>query len=339
MKVTARIAETGQIVHAASDTDWRRVHGNGRRNPELRCPEKSCHCKMRAVQLQNRSGTVTRYFAFLPRSHRCSHAAVSAGVTAGETLEHRWLKARVWDFAARDGYQPHLEYELPGGARADIYIEGVQRGSRIEIQRGKTDIDTRTHRHPDVVWLLRSPYSRSCNHTEALLSQPCVMVRVTAFDGRKEVAAEPWSEGYNGPSVQIMAADTVLNRVAEDLEFEPKSIPLPIFLRQVWSGQRQWYAKGQAHSGIAGWALTADVEAVSAARERRRYAEHDKRVEELEQRRFQLAREHSRAEQPPAPAPLRFPPPQAPIRSRRPQEPPTGWSHWVMRVRAWIYGR
>lgn len=58
MKITARLSETGRLVHAASNEDWAEVHCVGKR-PALYCPEKTrgCRNKLIAVEITNRNGT------------------------------------------------------------------------------------------------------------------------------------------------------------------------------------------------------------------------------------------------------------------------------------------
>jgi hypothetical protein len=83
----------------------------------------------------------------------------------------------------------------------------------------------------------------------------------------------------------VSASSTVLRLADRDGGvpfFETKPIDLSLFLWQIWSGERRWYPKGQAHERFAGWALVTDVEAFTRwrqeLRERQRVANMQARV-------------------------------------------------------------
>lgn len=291
MKITARLSESGCLVEAANDEDWAQVHCKpASKRPALYCPDSTntCRNKLVAYERKNpRHGTVTRYFSFAKRSGTCTHAAVKSGVIvpaqpispsapSGESDEHMWLKQRVVDIATSAKYSATAEKTLPGDVRADVYVEGVQHGARIEVQRVATDIPTRTEQYPDVIWLLRDAYSTSSGNKEALFSYPCVQIRVTAprpVGGKREwVPAQPWLSG-DWDDARVSASSTVLRFQHDDSGapvFDTYPMRLDLFLRQVWSGERQWYRKGLAHKTFGGWALVSDVEAVNAWRQERR---------------------------------------------------------------------
>ena len=301
MKITARLSETGRLVGAAVDSDWAEVHCAGER-PALYCPDSGSDCRnaLIAVEIENKKrGTVTRFFRFARGSRTCGHAAVSAGVTvrapaevaepavSGESREHVWLKQHVVDIATAARYEAVQEQQLPGGVRADVYVRGAQ-AARVEVQRGPADIPARTELHPDVVWLLREAHSTSSGNKAALFSSPCVQIRITArrvINGEvKWVAAQPWSDPEWDDAV-VSASSTALRLADRDGGapfFETKPIDLSLFLWQIWSGERRWYPKGQAHESFAGWALVTDVEAFTRwrqeLRERQRVANMQARV-------------------------------------------------------------
>ena len=113
MKVKARVSETGQEVDAHIDSDWASVHPTDpRARPLLYCPERSCYNRVSAVELQNASGQVTRFFRFVRNGPTCVHAEVDEPVVVvreppartGETDEHQWLKDYVQRMAIRLGY-------------------------------------------------------------------------------------------------------------------------------------------------------------------------------------------------------------------------------------------
>jgi hypothetical protein len=285
MKITARLSETGREVEAADDADWAEVYCYPKRKrPALYCPDSPNGCRTKVVACERpnkKKGTITRYFAFTGGGGKCGHAAVKKGVEvpdpsaqqqpqvagSGESDEHRWLKNKVAEIATAAKYVAAQEKELPGGVRADVYVEGAQQAGRVEVQRVATDIPARTERHPDVVWLLREAYSTSSGNKDALWGNPCVQLRIRApriVNGKRAwVAAEPWS-GPQWADAEVSASSTVLRLSHKDSGeplFDTRPIDLALFLRQVWSGKRRWYPKGQAHKGFAGWALVSDVEA------------------------------------------------------------------------------
>lgn len=295
MKITARLSETGRLVHAASDEDWAEVHCVGKR-PALYCPEKTrgCRNKLIAVEITNRNGTVTRFFRFERKGPKCGHAEVKSGVivhlpetqetperieTAGESVEHKWLKRLVANIAIAAGYDAVQEHNLPGAVRADVLVEGAAQGARVEIQRGPTDIPERTQRYSDVVWLLRDAYSKSNGNSEALFSSPCVQLRIRkkcVERGRvRIVAAQPWLDTEDSDAAYCDASSTVLHldeKGSDVPTFFSKPLDLSTFLRQVWAGERRWYPRGQAHATFAGWALDSDVDKMAAWRRGRREA-------------------------------------------------------------------
>lgn len=269
MKIRARISESGTWVEAANDVDWLLVHPpDGGERPVLFCPDSTCPSKLVAKELPRSHGAVTRFFAFGPRS-KCGHHEVKQGVPGqaaskidvAETGEHHWLKRFVLEAAHRAGYvEADLERPLPVGVRADVFVPGAQR-SRVEVQRGATDVPARSERYPDVVWLLRAAFDEA--NKKFLFDYPCVQVRVTRKDaGGRWVPARPWSE--ETPNISISASSTVLRpRVCTDRShrhgfFETKPMSLDLFLRQVWSGERQWFRRGTVHT-FAGWVLGHDL--------------------------------------------------------------------------------
>ncbi|WP_210687334.1 hypothetical protein [Mycolicibacterium sp. GESEQ-9] len=335
MKITARLSETGREVKAADNADWAEVHCHpARKRPALYCPDSpnGCRTELVACERPNKTrGTITRYFAFKPRGDKCGHAAVKTGVEvpdpaakppskpveaagSGESDEHLWLKNLVAQIAEAANYVATHEQELPGGVRADVYIEGAQQAGRVEVQRVATDIPARTERHPDVVWLLREAYSTSSGNKTALWGNPCVQLRIRApriVNGKRSwVAAEPWA-GSQWADAQVSASSTVLRLSHKDGGepfFDTQPIDLALFLRQVWSGKRRWYPKGRAHKSFAGWALVGDVEALESWQQQRR-----------EQMRAAAARSR-----PSTPVPARPPakPVPAPVQAREPAARP-----------------
>ncbi len=291
MKITARLSESGRQVEAANDDDWAEVHCEPAKNrPALYCPDSTntCRNKLVAYERKNlRQGTVTRYFSFAKGSGTCTHAAVKHGVVvpaqpiappapSGESDEHMWLKQRVVDIAISAKYSATTEQTLPGDVRADVYVDGVQHGARVEVQRVATDIPTRTEQYPDVIWLLRDAYSTSSGNKNALFSYPCVQIRVSAprtVGGKKEwVPAQPWASD-EWDDARVSASSTVLQLKRDNSGapvFGTYPVALDLFLGQVWSGERQWYRKGLAHTNFGGWALVCDVDAVKAWRQERR---------------------------------------------------------------------
>lgn len=270
MKVEARLSETGERIHAWVDDEWFRVycHPKGHK-PVLYCPEGTCNNRLKAVQRSRKDGTKTRFFAF-DSSAKCSHGAVKTGVivpaappSSPESDEHKWLKNYVLEAAHRLGYgDARAEYAL-ADVRADVYVPTAHR-PRAEIQRGKTDIPVRTPDASDVIWLLRMPNDAS--NTKYLFSMPCVQVRIIAVgtepgQGR---AGQPWRQ--NQPGTVVRATSTVLRpRTDPDVESDfgffttEKNMLLDAFLKQVWSGRRQWYPRGEVHK-FAGWVNVADHE-------------------------------------------------------------------------------
>jgi hypothetical protein len=346
MKITACLSETGREVKAADDTDWAEVYCYPvRKRPALYCPDASNGCRTKLVAYERpnkKKGTITRYFSFTGDGGKCGHAAVKKGVEvpdpsakpqsqaagSAESDEHLWLKNKVVEIATAAKYVTIQEQELRGGVRADVYIEGAQQAGRVEVQRVATDIPARTERHPDVVWLLREAYSTGSGNKTALWGNPCVQLRIRApriINGKQEwVAAEPWS-GPHWADAQISASSTVLRLTHKDSGepfFDTRPIDLSLFLRQVWSGKRRWYPKGQAHKGFAGWALVSDVEAFGEWHRQRR-----------EKMRADAAAAAAARYRPSAPPTLVSPPvkaapagrPAAPIR----QEPPRRGGLWA----------
>ena len=262
-KVTARLADTGRLVHAANDRDWALVRGPDK--PALYCPERPAGCtgQVHPVQRINKSnGTISRFFRFNPGSPiKCGHAEADPVIlpTGGggrETREHKWLKEYVRDIAIELGHQAHTEKTLHSGVIADVWVPTATQCPRVEIQRVKTDIPTRTKQDPNVVWLLRSVHGKAM--TNFLFHKPCV--RVLAGDSNA-IPDRPWDEPDR--EFTLRAGATVLRPAAAPEwprgYFETHPIELRLFLQQVWAGDRIWIDNPQVHK-FGSWILTTDLE-------------------------------------------------------------------------------
>lgn len=262
-KITARLADTGRLVQAADDRDWALVRGPDK--PALYCPERPAGCtgQVHPVQRTNKShGTISRFFRFNPGSPvKCGHAEADPVVlpTGGggrETREHKWLKEYVRDLAIELGHQAHTEKTLPSGVIADVWVPTAEQCPRVEIQRVKTDIPTRTKQDPDVVWLLRSVHGKSM--TNFLFHKPCVRVLAGVSNS---IPDRPWDEPDR--EFTLRAGATILRPAAVPEwprgYFETHPIELRLFLQQVWAGNRIWVDNTQVHK-FGGWILIADLE-------------------------------------------------------------------------------
>jgi len=286
VKVKARVSETGQEVDAHIDSDWASVHPTDpRARPLLYCPERSCYNRVSAVELQNASGQVTRFFRFVRNGPTCVHAEVDEPVVVvreppartGETDEHQWLKDYVQRMAIRLGYDDAAtEVTLSDTVRADVFVPNVPYG-RVEVQRVATDVAERTRHFDDVVWLLRATFNET--NKRYLFTWPCVQVRVVRRQGDRWVIAEPWRDGLDGALVRATA--TVLQarptpNAGEEFGFfeTEKHVPLAAFLGDVWSGQRRWYGPKTAHR-FGGWITVEDFARYTEwTRERRALGEN-----------------------------------------------------------------
>lgn len=271
MKTTAILAETGRLVDVGNDDDWSvMTNPPAGKRPVLLCPDSGnggCSNRLVARYRAHSNGDITRYLAFYGGLAKCAHAEVDDGIrkSAGETQEHEWLKGRVQDIATAAGYGvAELEFPLVGGrVIADVYVSSVER-QRVEVQRVPTDIPKRNEAYSNTVWLLRQSCSESVAMTRALFNEPCVKILITAFDPNtgKLVPGSPWAQTSDTIHFRVQAAATVLKKKVAPSKngdfFEPTKLDLSVFLRQVWSGDRRWYPRGQAHR-FAGWALESDM--------------------------------------------------------------------------------
>ncbi|RIS83614.1 hypothetical protein [Mycobacteroides abscessus] len=277
MKIRARFTETGTLVDLLDDGEWVRAHPGGR-NPRLFCAVAGCNVRLFAAERRNKArGTITRFFAFGPKSPRCAHEADGEGVEVPDpaaiivtpqghggggpiTDEHQWLVNFVVSAAQRGGFEPVTEQRLAGGVVADVFVPGAAR-ARVEVQRVDTDVTDRTQRYEDVVWLWRNPPD-----DKYLFDYPAVKILCSRWlkgsDGEGNwVPAEPWGKDQNY-RCWIKAATTVFTPLKVPkgrTYFETKPILLSQFLQEVWSGQRRWYPRGEVHT-FAGWVLNEDYE-------------------------------------------------------------------------------
>lgn len=286
MKVTAWLEETAQTIEASNDLQWALVYKTGR---VIYCSDYSngCRCRLKAVQRSNKSrGTDTRFFAH-NGNEGCDHAEVASPVTVpsprtrtGPSAEHEWVKHHVRWLAEQAGYVVEEEKAAAGGVIADIWVATATERRRVEIQCSPDDLDERTMKHPDVLWLLRMALNNK--NKKYLFDTPAVHVRidrptrdhVTRYD---LTPGEPWldsPDAYDGHGYRIRATGTVLrpcpdpglkpwkNRGIPDKRlvfFETSPMPLQQFLREVWSGERRWKARGEVHHH-GGWIRTDDLE-------------------------------------------------------------------------------
>ena len=265
MKLRARVSETGCEVSAANDGDWKMVYRTGL---VLYCRTKGCSAKVKAVQRKRSDGGITRFFSYISGNH-CDHRdddgchvtpppRIGHHPSAPESAEHKWLAETVIRIALAAGHlSAQKEVRLGAAVRADVFVPDVPR-SRIEIQRGQTDIQERTRLHPDVLWLLRMSHDDA--NTRWLFDQPCVQVRIRHCSGRP---ARPWEEPLSPDDYTVDATSTVLRRsfaMNSDRFFTSRPLPVQIFLEQVWRGERVWVPRGRCHR-TAGWVLTKDLAA------------------------------------------------------------------------------
>ena len=279
MKILARLDENGRMLHADNDEDWAVAHPTGQRAPALFCPD--CRVRLSAVQMPKDPSPgqpVTRWFRFKDEAVRCEHRKVLKGVRvqtpSGESDEHAWFKEYTLKAALCGGYTgARLEHVLPSGLRADVYVPGVVAGSRVEVQRGLTDVAARTGDPNEGVWLLRGEANK-----RAMWSHPCVQVRLYPMDPSAGARVPmPWELG--APDYRVMATSTVFRaraRPGDELFdfFEPCKVELSDFLTEVWRGRRVWRPGGTIHK-YGGWVRLADLErhaAWRADRQRRRIA-------------------------------------------------------------------
>lgn len=265
-KVTARIAETGRLVHAANDEDWAYVHRPGDPDrPILHCPESSAGCANQLSAVENRiraDGGRLRSFRFTKNTaeeHRCQHAAADAVLVEGkESPEHRWLKDYVCATAQELGYTAEPEWPLNSGLVADVWVHDAVACQRVEVQRVRTDIPERTDPHPNVVWLLRETARNNKPMNRYLFTNPCVRVNIFGPDRRP---AQPWAEP--GATYEICAYATALRRSKTPTTvadfFETGELPLRTFLREVWSGERIWTDDRTVYK-FACWVRVKDLE-------------------------------------------------------------------------------
>lgn len=269
MKVEARLSETGHLVRAGDDMDWALVRSTSGKKPTLFCPESTCHLRLVAVEIKRPDGGITRFFRFHASTH-CMHRAVSRGVvvpaqtvgkdSSNESDEHLWLKQYVLSAALRFGYEDgSLENFVAAGVRADVRVPGAER-PRVEVQIGQSDVPARTERFASVIWLLRAVFNES--NVEYLFDHPCVQVRISRRDADgRWIPAQPWNDGRDAV---VRATGTLLRSRDEpqpddDFGFfeSEKRVPLDRFLREVWSGERRWFSRGDIHS-YAGWVKVGD---------------------------------------------------------------------------------
>lgn len=123
MPLTSLLA-TGDVLDSTtcSDEDWERVH-RARPRVELTC--RGCDGSMHA----KRSRRGLRFFAHDQLREDCP--------SAGETAEHRWLKAALAGFVRDAGWQPIIEAapnrDDVGGWRADVLAVGPA-GDRVALE-------------------------------------------------------------------------------------------------------------------------------------------------------------------------------------------------------------
>lgn len=245
--MTARIAETGRLVHAANDEDWAYVHRPGDpARPILHCPELSAGCANQLTAVENRiraDGGRLRSFRFrssTPEAHRCEHGAAGAVLVQGkESAEHKWLKDFVCATARDLGYTAETEWPLDSGLIADVWVHEAVACQRVEAQRVRTDIPKRTDPHTSVVWLLRETARNNVAMNRYVFANPCVRVNIFDSDRRP---VQPWAEPAATYSICAYATVLRLSKTptADCDFFETGELPLRTFLREVWSGDRSW---------------------------------------------------------------------------------------------------
>lgn len=289
MKVVAREYESNRVVRADCDEDWAQVwRPRGEPRPVLlSCGEGSCHVRLCAVQKRRKSdGQITRWFAFT-KGDSCDHNEVDAPVVvlqpvvspatvakpSGETAEHLWLKDYVDQTALDSGYEAVVQEQPLPRLRIvpDVTLGDAVAGGRVEVQRGATDVPSRTEKDADVVWLLR--LGENFGNDKHLFDWPCVSVRITAWERGKttsekgrRVTVKPWETGSAVTSFRVEAMGTVLRRRNDpDLDsvygfFETRPMSLDQFLTHVWAGKRRWHPRHGVHR-FGGWALESDLHA------------------------------------------------------------------------------
>lgn len=352
-KVTARIAETGRLVHAANDEDWAYVHRPGDPDrPILHCPESSAGCANQLSAVENRlraDGGRLRSFRFTkntPEAHRCQHAAADAVLVNGkESREHRWLKNYVCATAQELGYTAEPEWPLNSGLVADVWVHDAAACQRVEVQRVRTDIPKRTDPNPNVVWLLRETARNNKAMNRYLFTNPCVRVNIFG-PGRRPV--RPWAEP--GATYQICVYATVLRRspTTGGGFFETGELPLRTFLREVWSGERIWTDDRSVYN-FACWVRVKDLE------EQQKWLQVQREREQVAAQAAEIAARREREKQPqlsarPNPQPPADPAPRPPTplpieacgpfpRDQRQQPKPAARPSALQRFVDWLLGR
>lgn len=212
------------------------------------------------------------------------------------TDEHLWLQGQLREICRELGYIAELEVGY-NQARVDLRVDSTPPYA-FEVQRVSTSFaERRAARAKNgmrTLWVL--PESDRLKDTgkgtangDPLFSEPCVRLsyRDSPEPSARVVSTERlrsrvW-RGDNRTEVYLRAGVTVGRLSADRLAFTSTWLPLKEFIRQVVSGDRQWYAQkliqGKKGGAWAGWLLTADVakyeEAVAAgqAESRRRRVE------------------------------------------------------------------
>ena len=267
-----RIRGERDVLWIYNDDDWDRAHLTGQ---ILVCPDSLCSQRLIA-----KKRGATRYLSDMNEGG-CGHFIPQGG---GGLMsdEHLWLQGQLREICRRLGYGAELEVGH-SGARVDLRVDSTPPYA-IEVQRVSTSFAerraARAKNGMQTLWIL--PESDRIKDTgkrkrpgDPLFSEPCV--RLSYRDGPEPNArvmsidrlrSQVW-HGDNRTEVHLRAGVTIGRLSADRLSFGSTWLPLEEFIKQVLSGDRQWYKRkaiqGRNGGAWAGWLLTTDVAKYTAA--------------------------------------------------------------------------
>lgn len=269
-----RIRGEHEVLWIYNDHDWARAHLT---KQILVCPDSYCSQRLIAKKLD-----ATRYLSDMEKGG-CGHF-IPQGGGGLMTDEHLWLQGQLREMCRRLGYISELEVGYDG-ARVDLRVDSTPPYA-FEVQRVSTSFaDRRAARAKNgmrTLWVLPESdrlkdtgKGKGKTHSDPLFSEPCV--RLSYRDGSGSNArvmtvdrlrSRVW-QGDNRTEVHLRAGVTIGRLSADRLSFTSTWVPLEEFIRQVLSGDRQWYERrviqGKNGGAWAGWLLTADVAKYKAA--------------------------------------------------------------------------
>lgn len=258
--------------------DWAIIRQQPR--PPLVCPHPGCEVELVSCERPTNRNS-PRYFRLKPGSRSCDHWIDHTHGGGPESAQHEWVKYRLTKIARHLGYEAIAEHP---DTRADVFVYGPR--YCLEVQLRSTGFHSRTasrqaKRGQVCWWIVEGPDTKAL--TRALFSLPAVRFRVIDKDRAHRGPLAPWLDPNNRDTAfraRLQVFGTIAHPPIRDKRAEYSNThstwfrtgPMDgyLFLEQILSGHRRWYAPHELGHRFGLWALDTDVDAYRAFRSEQR---------------------------------------------------------------------